>query len=180
MSADKEQEYFADGISEELLNLLAQVPELRVIARTSSFSFKGKEVDIAEIARRLNVANVLEGSVRKSGDTLRITAQLVRASDSSHLWSQTYDRQMTDVFKVQDEIAAAVVDELKIKLLGDAPKTRATDPQAYELFLKARAIGSQYTAAAFEQSISLYQQALALDPGYTESWVAWRAFIATR
>ena len=111
MSADKEQEYFADGISEELLNLLAQVPELRVIARTSSFSFKGKDVDIAEIARRLNVANVLEGSVRKSGDTLRITAQLVRASDSSHLWSQTYDRQMTDVFKVQDEIAAAVVSE---------------------------------------------------------------------
>jgi TolB-like protein len=104
MSSDKEQEYFADGISEELLNLLAQVPELRVIARTSSFSFKGKDVEIAEIARRLNVANVLEGSVRKSGDKLRITAQLVRASDSSHLWSQTYDRQMADVFKVQDEI----------------------------------------------------------------------------
>ena len=109
MSADKDQEYFADGISEELLNLLAQVPELRVIARTSSFSFKGKDVDIAEIARRLNVANVLEGSVRKSGDKLRITAQLVRASDSSHLWSQTYDRQMADVFEVQDEIAASVV-----------------------------------------------------------------------
>ena len=92
MSPDKEQEYFADGISEELLNLLAQVPELRVIARTSSFSFKGKDVEIAEIARRLNVANVLEGSVRKSGDRLRITAQLVRASDSSHVWSETYDR----------------------------------------------------------------------------------------
>ena len=114
MSADKEQEYFADGISEELLNLLAQVPELRVIARTSSFSFKGKDVEIAEIAHRLNVANVLEGSVRRSGDKVRITAQLVRASDSSHLWSQTYDRQMTDVFEVQDEIAAAVVSELKI------------------------------------------------------------------
>ena len=123
MSSDKEQEYFSDGISEELLNLLAQVPELRVIARTSSFSFKGKDVDIAEIASRLNVANVLEGSVRKSGDTLRITAQLVRASDSSHLWSQTYDRQMSDVFKVQDEIAAAVVAQLKIKLLAAAPKT---------------------------------------------------------
>ena len=141
MSADKEQEYFADGISEELLNLLAQVPELRVIARTSSFSFKGKDVDIAEIARRLNVANVLEGSVRKSGDTLRITAQLVRASDSSHLWSQTYDRQMTDVFKVQDEIAAAVVAQLKIKLLGAAPKATDTDPRAYALFLQAREIG---------------------------------------
>jgi len=171
MSSDKEQEYFADGISEELLNLLAQVPELRVIARTSSFSFKGKDVEIAEIARRLNVANVLEGSVRKSGDKLRITAQLVRASDSSHLWSQTYDRQMADVFKVQDEIAAAVVEELKIKLLNEAPKTRALDPKAYELFLKARTIGAQYTAAAFEQSVSLYQQALARDPRYTEAWV---------
>ena len=148
MSADKEQEYFADGISEELLNLLAQVPELRVIARTSSFSFKGKDVDIAEIARRLNVANVLEGSVRKSGDTLRITAQLVRASDSSHLWSQTYDRQMTDVFKVQDEIAAAVVDELKIKLLGEAPKAKVTDPKAYALFLQARELGRQGTPEA--------------------------------
>ena len=171
MSSDKEQGYFADGISEELLNLLAQVPELRVIARTSSFSFKGKDVEIAEIARRLNVANVLEGSVRKSGDKLRITAQLVRASDSSHLWSQTYDRQMADVFKVQDEIAAAVVEELKIKLLNEAPKTRALDPKAYELFLKARTIGAQYTAAAFEQSVSLYQQALARDPRYAEAWV---------
>ena len=171
MSTDKEQEYFADGISEELLNLLAQVPELRVIARTSSFSFKGKDVEIAEIARRLNVAHVLEGSVRKSGDKLRITAQLVRASDSSHLWSERYDRPLDDIFKVQDEIAVAVVDELRIKLLGDAPKTRATDPQAYELFLRARAIGNQYTAAAFHESISLYQQALARDPAYTESWV---------
>jgi TolB-like protein len=138
MSPDKNQEYFADGISEELLNLLAQVPELRVIARTSSFSFKDKDVGIAEIARRLNVAHVLEGSVRTSGDKLRITAQLVRASDSSHLWSQTYDRQMADVFEVQDEIAASVVSELKIKLLGTAPPTsHVTDPQAYSLLLKA-------------------------------------------
>ena len=138
MSADKEQEYFADGISEELLNLLAQVPELRVIARTSSFSFKGKDVDIAEIARRLNVANVLEGSVRKAGDRLRITAQLVRATDSSHLWAQTYDRELDDMFAVQDEIAAAVCEQLKIKLLGAAPKAEEADPEAYALFLQAR------------------------------------------
>ena len=138
MSAGKDQEYFADGISEELLNLLAQVPQLRVIARTSSFSFKGKDVDIAEIAQKLNVANVLEGSVRKSGDKLRITAQLIRASDSSHLWSQTYDRKLTDVFAVQDEIAAAVVEQLKVTLLGSAPKARVTDPKAYALFLQAR------------------------------------------
>ena len=107
MSPDKEQEYFADGISEELINLLAQVPELRVIARTSSFSFKGKELGIAEIARKLNVANVLDGSVRKSGDKLRITAQLIRASDSSNLWSETYERPLDNIFAMQDEIAAA-------------------------------------------------------------------------
>ena len=158
MSADKEQEYFADGISEELLNLLAQVPELRVIARTSSFSFKGKDVDIAEIARRLNVANVLEGSVRKSGDKLRITAQLVRASDSSHLWSQTYDRQMADVFEVQDEIAAAVVRQLKIKLLGRHRRPGNRTRETYALFLQARAIGRQYTAAALKQSIRIYER----------------------
>jgi TolB-like protein len=171
MSSDQEQEYFADGISEELLNLLAQVPQLRVIARTSSFSFKGKDADIAEIADQLNVAHVLEGSVRKSGDTLRITAQLIRASDSSHLWSQTYDRPMTDVFKVQDEIAAAVVNELKIKLLNAAPKAKAVDPKAYALFLQARQIGRHHTAAAFEQSIELFKQALALDPNYAAAWV---------
>jgi TolB-like protein/tetratricopeptide (TPR) repeat protein len=170
MSPDKEQDYFADGISEELLNLLTQVSELRVIARTSSFLFKDKEVDIAEIAHKLNVGNVLEGSVRKSGDMLRITAQLVRTSDSSHLWSQTYDRPMTDVFKVQDEIAATVVAQLKIHLLGAAPKLRVTDPQAYALFLQAREIGRQSTKAGFEKSNSLYQQVLALDPGYVAAW----------
>src|SRR5207244_2196465 len=117
MSSDKEQDYFSDGLSEELLNQLARIPHLRVIARTSSFSFRGKEVDVATIAKALNVANVLEGSVRKSANTLRITAQLVRTADSSHLWSQTYDREMSDVFKVQDEISRDVVAALKVKLL---------------------------------------------------------------
>jgi TolB-like protein/Tfp pilus assembly protein PilF len=170
MSEGKNQEYFADGISEELLNLLAQIPQLRVIARTSSFSFKGKEVDIAEIAKKLNVANVLEGSVRKSGDKLRITAQLIRASDSSHIWSQTYDRTMTDVFTVQDEIAAAVVDQLKVTLLGNAPKARVTDPKAYALFLQAREVGRQYSSAALEQAIGLFKQALMIDPSYAPAW----------
>ena len=171
MSSDQEQDYFSDGLSEELLNLLAQVPQLRVIARTSSFSFKGKEADIAEIARKLNVAHVLEGSVRKSGDTLRITAQLIRTSDSSHLWSQTYDRPMIDVFEVQDEIAGAVVEQLKIKLLGDAPKAKTTDPEAYALFLQAREMHRQYNSYAFEQSIDLYRQVLAIDPTYAAAWV---------
>ena len=174
MSPDKEQEYFADGISEELLNLLAQVPGLRVIARTSSFSFKGKDVDIAEIAQRLKVSNVLEGSVRKSGDRTRITAQLVRASDSSHLWSHTYDRQMTDVFKVQDEIAASVVEQLKVKLLDAAPKLRVTDPQTYALFLRAREIRWQFNSAAFEQAIAFYKQALAIDTTYAPAWLCAR------
>jgi TolB-like protein len=170
MSSDKEQEYFADGISEELLNLLAQVPDLRVIARTSSFSFKSKEVEIAEIARRLDVAHVLEGSVRRSGDKVRISAQLIRASDSSRLWSQTYDRQMTDVFEVQDQIAAGVVSELKMRLFGAVPKAKITDPKAYTLFLQAREIGRQSTRAGFEQSNKLYLQALGLDPGYAVAW----------
>jgi tetratricopeptide (TPR) repeat protein len=147
------------------------VPELRVIARTSSFSFKGKDVDIDDIARRLNVANVLEGSVRRSGDKLRITAQLVRASDSSHLWSHTYDRKFADVFAVQDEIAGTIVRELKIRLLGKVPTTRETDPRAYALFLQARQIGRQFTEVALARAIELYQQSLAIDPTYTAAWV---------
>jgi len=114
---------------------------------------------------------VLEGSVRKAGDTLRITAQLIRTSDSSHLWSQTYDRQMTDVFNVQDEIAAAVVNELKIKLLGNAPKARVTNPEAYALFLQAREMGRQYSETGFRQSIMAYQRALAVDPTYSAAWI---------
>jgi len=170
MSPDKDQEYFADGISEELLNLLAQVPELRVIARTSSFSFKGKEVDVATIAKTLNVANVLEGSVRKSGDKVRITAQLIRASDSSHLWSQTYDRQMTDVFHIQDEIAAAVVQQLRIKLLGETPRAKPVDPRAYALYLQARQLSRQRTPEGFRKSTALLQEALAIEPEYVMAW----------
>src|SRR5262249_34855032 len=131
MSQGKDQEYFSDGISEELLDLLAKVPKLRVIARTSSFAYKGKEVSVAEIAHALKVAAVLEGSVRKSADRVRITVQLIRAADSTHLWSETYDRTLDDIFKVQDEIAAAVVGQLKIKLLGAAPTVKPVDSKAY-------------------------------------------------
>src|SRR5262249_22578432 len=114
MSDDKANEYFSDGISEELLNLLAKITQLHVAARTSSFSFKGKEVAIPEIAKTLHVANVLEGSVRKAGEHVRITAQLIRAGDGFHVWSQTWDRKLDDIFKIQDEIAAEVVKELKV------------------------------------------------------------------
>jgi TolB-like protein len=170
MSEKKDQDYFSDGISEELLNLLAKIPELRVIARTSSFAYKGKEIDIAEIAKKLNVAHVLEGSVRKSGNKLRITAQLVRTSDSTQLWSESFDRPLDDIFAVQDEIAGAVVAQLKIKLLGAVPKVRKTDPEAYALFLQALQLDRQFTQAGMEQSIALYQRALSIDPTYTAAW----------
>jgi TolB-like protein/lipoprotein NlpI len=168
MSEDKANEYFSDGISEELLNLLAKIPQLKVTARTSSFSFKGKGVEIPEIARQLHVANVLDGSVRRSGDQLRITAQLIRASEGYHLWSETYDRKMDDIFKIQDEIAGEVVKELKVKLLGVAPKVRTTDPKAYALYLQARE--RLQTAEAFAKSDALYRQALEIDPRYAPAW----------
>jgi TolB-like protein/Flp pilus assembly protein TadD len=170
MSQAKDQGYFSDGISEELLNLLAKIPQLKVAARTSSFSFKGKGVEIPEIARQLHVANVLEGSVRRSGDQVRITAQLIRAAEGYHLWSENYDRKMDDIFKIQDEIAGEVVKELKVKLLGAAPKVRTTDPKAYALFLQAVELGRQFNAEAFAKSDALYWQVLEMDPRYVPAW----------
>jgi TolB-like protein/lipoprotein NlpI len=170
MSDEKSNEYFSDGISEELLNLLAKIPQLQVTARTSSFAFKGKETGIPEIARVLHVANVLEGSVRKSGNSVRITAQLIRAGTDTHLWSQTYDRKLDDIFAIQDEIAADVVKQLKVSLLGAAPKARTTDPEAYALYLQAVQLGRQFTAEAFQQSDALYRKVLAIDPRYAPAW----------
>jgi TolB-like protein/Tfp pilus assembly protein PilF/class 3 adenylate cyclase len=170
MSQAKDQGYFSDGMSEDLLNLLAKIPQLKVAARTSSFSFKGKGVEIPEIARQLHVANVLEGSVRRSGDQLRITAQLIRAAEGYHLWSETYDRRMDDIFKIQDEIAGEVVKELKVKLLGAAPKVRTTDPKAYALYLQARGLGRQNTPEAFAKSDALFRQVLEIDPRYAPAW----------
>ncbi|HSE12525.1 MAG TPA: hypothetical protein VLB69_07815 [Rudaea sp.] len=173
MSQTKDQEYFSDGLSEELLNLLAQVPQLRVIARTSSFAFKGKEVGVAEIAKTLNVAHVLEGSVRKSGDTLRITAQLIRAADSSHLWSETYDRQLTDVFKVQDEIAAAVVAQLKVKLLPAQNVTnppRTANTEAYNQYLLGNQFFNRGTVEGYRLAVAAYKKAIELDPAYAAAY----------
>jgi TolB-like protein/Tfp pilus assembly protein PilF len=166
MSSDKEQEYFSEGISEELLNLLSRIPGLKVAARTSSFSFKGKGIEIPEIARQLRVAHVLEGSVRKSGERVRITAQLIHAADGFQRWSQTYDRELDDIFRIQDEISADVVRELEVTLLGAAPKARETDPEAYALYLQAAQLERQGTAGAFAQSDALYRRALAIDPRY--------------
>ncbi len=131
MSPDKDQEYFSDGLSEQMLDVLAKVPQLRVIARTSSFSFKGREVDAATIARTLGVSHLLEGSVRRSGNHLRVSAKLVSASDGSQLWSETYDRNLEDVFKVQDEIAEAVVAQLRVRMLGTSMRAnQTTDPRS--------------------------------------------------
>jgi adenylate cyclase len=170
LSQAKDQAYFSDGISEELLNLLAKIPELQVTARTSSFWFKGKDVAIPEIARRLHVAHILEGSVQKSGNQVRISVQLVDAGTDTQLWSQSWDRQLDDIFKIQDEIAGEVVKELKVKLLGAVPTARTTDPQAYALYLQAKELGRQFTAEAFKKSDALYRQALAIDPRYAPAW----------
>jgi tetratricopeptide (TPR) repeat protein len=151
--------------------LLAKIPELQVVARTSAFSFKGSNADIPEIAEKLNVAHVLEGSVRKSGDDIRITVQLIKASDGYHLWSQTWDRKLTDVFAIQDEIAAAVVDSLKVTLLGELPHARVTDPEAYSLYLQSKVASSRHSEPGFDEAVALLTQALAIDPEFADAWV---------
>jgi len=166
MSQDQDQEYLSDGIAEELLNLLARIPELRVISRSSSFSYKGKDINLTEVARDLNVAHILEGSVRKAGNKVRITAQLIDARSDTHLWSDTYDRTLDDIFAIQDEISATVVDRLKVTLLGAMPTVAEINPEAYALYLHARHLGRQHTPEAWEQSNALIDQALSLDPGF--------------
>jgi len=167
MSSDPEQEFLSEGLSEELLNLLAKVPELRVAARTSSFSFKDQNLEIPEIAERLNVAHVLEGSVRKAGNQIRITVQLIKADDGFHIWSETYDRKLENIFAIQDEIAAAVVDELKITLLGEKPKAMKTNPEAYALYLQGRHIGRQRGGGQMSrQAEKLLTQSLEIDPDF--------------
>ena len=173
MSEKKDQEYFSDGLTEELLDLLAQVPGLRVPARTSSFYFKGKAEDIGVIARKLRVAHVLEGSVRKSGSTLRVTAQLIRADNGYHLWSKAYDRDVTDVFKVQDEIAAAVVEALKAQLLPlpqAAGRHRTASTEAYTQYLLGNQFRLRDTPDSNRQALAAYQKAIALDPGYAAAY----------
>ena len=175
MSSDPEQEYFSDGLSEELLNLLAQIPELRVTSRTSAFSFKGKDATIAEVGRTLDVEHVLEGSVRRSGDTIRITAQLINVSTDTHVWSDSWDRDFQDVFVIQDEIAEFVVGALKIQLLGEAPRTDTTSPEAYALYLQSKALTAQFTAAGFLQAEAVVRRVLEIDSTYVPAWLqlAW-------
>jgi TolB-like protein/tetratricopeptide (TPR) repeat protein len=175
MSIAHDQEYMSDGMTEELLNLLAKIPQLRVIARTSSFAFKGQHADIAEISKRLKVAYILEGSVRKAGNRIRITAQLIRCADSTHLWSETYDRDLDDVFDVQDEISAAVVAQLRVHLLGEVPKSGKVNPKAYALYLKAQQAFRLDSPQGYSNALSLYEQALALDPDFAPAEVGMAA-----
>jgi TolB-like protein len=172
MSSDVEDEYFADGLAEELLNLLARINELKVTARTSSFAFKGKNEDIRHIARQLRVTHVLEGSVRRSLAMVRITLQLIRAEDGFHIWSETYDRQMDNIFAVQDEISAAVTDVLKIKILGEAPRAYETEPAAFAFYLKGNQLLASRNMDKLDEAAIALDQALVLDPNYPAALVA--------
>jgi TolB-like protein/Tfp pilus assembly protein PilF len=186
MSRDEENEYFADGLSEELLNVLAKIRGLRVASRTSAFSFKGKDVDIPTVAQKLNVGTVLEGSVRKSGKRVRITAQLIEVASDSHLWSETYDRELDDIFAVQDDIAQSVVKELRAALLPErsaeaadravaavvaqAAAGRTSNTEAFQLYLQGKFFGERVTQADTDKAIDLFQRALAIDPQFGLAW----------
>jgi adenylate cyclase len=174
MSGDPENEYFSDGISEEILNLLTKLPQLKVSSRTSSFVFKGKEVSIPTVVKELGVSTVLEGSVRRAGDHVRITAQLIETDSDSHLWSETYDREMKDVFAIQDDIARSIAEALQVAL---GPKERralqnvaTTDPQAYDFYLKGRKYLYAFTRRDFLHAISMFERAIALDPRYAMAY----------
>jgi adenylate cyclase len=170
LSQAKDQEYFCDGISEEILDALAKVEGLRVVARTSSFSFKGKNADVAEIAQKLNVQNVLEGSLRREGNRIRITAQLINARDGFHLWSDTYERELKDVFAVQDEITRSIVDALKIKLAVAPPAHARQNTEAYDLYLQGLYFSNKSDEESFRKSLNLFQRALGKDPNLARAW----------
>jgi adenylate cyclase len=170
LSQAKDQEYFCDGISEEILDTLAKIEGLRVVARTSSFSFKGKNADVGEIAQKLNVQNILEGSLRREGNRIRITAQLVNAANGFHLWSETYERELQGVFAVQDEITRAIVDALKIKLAVAATSGARQDSEAHDLYLQGLYFSNKSGEEDLRKSLDFFQRALQKDPNYAKAW----------
>jgi TolB-like protein/class 3 adenylate cyclase len=196
MSKDEDNEYFADGLAEELLTVLTKIRGLRVASRTSAFSFKGKDVDIPTVAQKLNVANILEGSVRKSGKRVRITAQLIQVATDSHLWSDSYDRELDDIFAVQDDIAQSVVKELRSALLGEhlgpqakaeakaevlaASTGRADNPEAHRLYLQGRFFLERMTEGDVARSVGLFDHAVALDPEFALAWTGLSRAIYTQ
>jgi len=170
LSPEHDHEFFSDGISEELLNLLSKIPKLKVISRTSSFSYKGKDFTIEQIGKELNVTHILEGSIRKSGNKIRITTQLIDVAEGSHMWSETYDRDMEDIFEIQDEIAHVVTQQLKITLFGDIVKTTEVNPEAYTLYLQANHLYQLHTEEAIRKAEDVIQQCIAIDSAYAPSW----------
>jgi len=174
MSPAKDQEYFSDGMSEELLNLLSKIPTLKVISRTSSFFFKGKNLDVRKIGENLGVGNILEGSIRKSGNTIRITAQLIEVKNGTHLWSETYDREMKDVFALQDEISKMIVDILKIELTGKHASQLARgftkNTEAYEDYLKGRYHWNMRTDDGIKKAIGYFEDAIKKDSNYAAAY----------
>ena len=172
LSDDKANEYFSDGISEELLNVLAKVPGLKVTARTSSFHFKGKDTPISEIAQQLGVAYVVEGSVRKSGDKVRITAQLIKAADGFHVWSDTFTRDLKDVFAVQDEIAGLIAQQLQLKLAEGPARDQSVNPEAHQLYLQGRYFANQPSTDNLAKAVDFLQRAVDLDPTFAPAWGA--------
>jgi TolB-like protein len=174
MSGDASQEYFSDGITEELLNSLSRFNELQVVARTSSYSFKGQNVDVATIAHKLNVGSILEGSVRRAGNTVRITVQLINAVNGFHVWSQTYDRNLSDILRVQTDVATSVAQELQVKLIGDEKAKiqlgGTQNPEAYDEYL--RGIGLRRMVVANESAaFAAFDRAIAIDPNYAAAYV---------
>lgn len=170
MSATHDQEYFCDGISEEILDALAKVEGLRVVARTSSFAFKGRNADVAEIGQKLNVRHVLEGSLRRDGNRIRVTAQLINARDGFHIWSETFERELQGVFAVQDEITRAIVDALKVKL-AVAPFAHAQqNTAAYDLYLQGLYLSNKTDEESLRKSLEFFQRALEVDPNYSRAW----------
>ena len=170
MSADPENEFFSDGITEELINALSRVKGLRVTSRTSAFAYKGRDLDVREIGQKLNVSAVLEGSVRRAGNRLRVTAQLINVADGYHLWSESYDRQMADVFEVQDELSRSIVSTLRPKLVGEESEPlvlpATSSVEAYTAYLKGRYFWNKRTLEAYHRGIEYFEQALAKDPNY--------------
>jgi len=168
MSADKENEYFGDGLAEEVINALAQVPGLQVAGRTSSFLFRGKDVELSEVGRRLNVAHLLEGSVRRAGNRVRVTAQLIKVADGFHLWSERFDREWTDIFAIQDEITQAIASALRLRLSADpsTPQRQTPDVHAYEAYLRARDLWYRAMPGSFVQTKAMLERAIALDPQF--------------
>ncbi len=170
MSADREQEYFSEGVAEELLDSLSKIPGLRVAARTSSFQFRGTDVKLADVARELHVATILEGSVRKEGTRVRISAQLVKVSDGFQLWAESYDRELNDVFAVQEEIAQAVASSLQLTLLGSKAAPRAANGEAYNAYLQGQYFAQRRSKEGVQTAIRYYEQAIKLDPKYALAW----------